>query len=168
MKTLILIRHAKSNWNELGKGDYERGLNTRGLSDAPIMAQRLQQRLTQEEQQIDAILSSSAHRADQTTRLLLTKLDFPENKVDWRRDLYLANPLTMLEMIRMAADDIQTLVLVAHNPGISALAEQLSGEFLGNVPTCGVITIALPVDHWCDAGNWADLIDFDYPKKACT
>ncbi|MDQ6967581.1 MAG: histidine phosphatase family protein [Mariprofundaceae bacterium] len=166
MKTLILIRHAKSNWNDAEKSDYERSLNARGLSDAPIMAKRLQQRLTEKEQSIDAILSSSAQRADQTTRLLLTELNVSDQQIDWRRDLYLASPMTILKMIRMVTDDVQTLAVVAHNPGITELAEQFTGEFLGNVPTCGIITIALPINHWCDAGNWADLIHFDYPKKA--
>jgi len=165
MKTLILIRHAKSSWNEAGMHDYDRSLNARGLSDAPIMGARLQQRSIAHKQHVDFMISSTAQRADQTTRLLAKALNFSTDAIAWSRDLYLANPNTMLEIIRAIPCEINTLALIAHNPGISELAEKLTGEFLGNAPTCSVITIALPIDDWSDAGNWADLIDFDFPKR---
>ncbi len=165
MKTLILIRHAKSSWNEAGMSDFERSLNSRGEADAPMMGERLRMRLAHAQQPLDALLCSSARRADQTARLLAASLDFPADQIDWQRDLYLAHPQTMLEIIRAQGDDISTLALVAHNPGITELAEKLTGERFGDVPTCAVISIELPIDHWLDAGNWADLIDYDYPKR---
>jgi len=165
MKTLILIRHAKSDWAAPAMADYDRGLNSRGSSDAAMMGERLQQRLSTNKQQIEVFLSSSAQRAAQTTRLLSTPLHLASDTIDWRRELYLASPHTMLEIIRTTPSDVNSLALLAHNPGITELAEKLTGEFLGNVPTCGVITIAIPIDDWCDTGNWADLIDFDFPKR---
>ncbi len=165
MKTLILIRHAKSSWNEMGMSDFERSLNARGLADAPLMGERLSLRLADAEQTLDVLLSSSAQRAEQTARLLAAALAFPEHNIAWHRELYLAAPQTMLELIQTLPDQVTTAALVAHNPGISELAEKLTGERFGDVPTCAVITIELPIDHWLDAGNWADLMDYDFPKR---
>jgi len=165
MKTLILIRHAKSSWNDAALSDFERSLNTRGLSDAPIMGDRLNQRLASANQPLDALLCSTAQRADQTAHLLAASLGFSADRIDWHRELYLANPQTMLSIIQALPNNITTAALVAHNPGISELAEKLTGERFGDAPTCAVISIELPIDDWLDAGNWADLIDYDYPKK---
>jgi len=165
MKTLILIRHAKSSWGEAGLNDFDRCLNARGLSDAPMMGDRLQKRLANAEQTLEYILSSSAQRADQTARLFATSLNFSMDQIDFRRELYLASPHSMLEAIRTIPAHASTAALIAHNPGISELAEKLTGERFGDVPTCAVISIELPIDHWIDAGNWADLVDYDYPKR---
>ncbi len=165
MKTLILIRHAKSAWDVEAQSDYDRTLNARGLADAPVMGERLSQRLAQNDQKLDALISSSAVRAEQTTCLLAQALCFPEQSIDWRRELYLASPRTMQDLVRELPEDVKTVALVAHNPGVSDLVEKLTGEFFGDVPTCSVITIAFPVSHWLDTGSWADFVDYDYPKK---
>ena len=165
MKTLILIRHAKSSWNSPGTGDFERVLNARGLSDAPLMGERLAQRLANTQQRLDILLSSSAQRAVQTAGLLATALDFAETAIDWHRELYLASPRTMLGMIQSLPDTANTVALVAHNPGITELAEHLTGRLFGDVPTCSVISMALCIEHWRDAADAAELIDYDYPKR---
>ncbi len=163
MKTVILIRHAKSSWDE-GVSDVERSLNARGLSDAPLMGERLSRRLAGAEQSLDALISSSAKRAAQTSRLLAHSLSFPEQSIEWRNELYLAAPHTMQDVIRCLPDEVNTAALVAHNPGITELAEKLTGDHFGNMPTCSMVTIEFPVNHWLDAGSWADFVDFDYPK----
>jgi len=163
MKRLILIRHAKSNWNE-GVSDFDRSLNNRGLSDAPMMGERLAAYLTSTEQRLDALISSSAKRAEQTACLLAHALSFPEASIEWHRELYLAPPQSMQEVIGDLPEHVNTVALVAHNPGITELAEKLTGEHFGNVPTCGMITVEFPVDHWLDVGSWADFVCYDYPK----
>ncbi len=165
MKTLILIRHAKSSWDE-GVGDVERSLNARGLSDAPLMGERLARRLAAAEQSLDALISSSAQRAGQTSRLLAQALSFPEASIQWRSELYLASPHTMQDIVRHLPDALHTVALVGHNPGITELAEKLTGDHFGNMPTCGMVTVEFPVDHWLDTGSWADFVHFDYPKAA--
>jgi len=163
MKTLILIRHAKSSWGE-GVTDFERGLNARGVSDVPLMGERLSHRLADAEKSLDALISSSAKRAEQTSRLLAHALSFPEASIEWRNELYLASPHTMQDVIRHLPSEVNTAALVAHNPGITELAEKLTGDHFGNMPTCAMVTIEFPVDHWLDAGSWADFVDFDFPK----
>jgi len=164
MKTLILIRHAKSSWEDLGGSDYDRCLNHRGLHDAPIMGEQLAARLGVSGISLDAFVCSTARRAAQTAEHLTPQLHFPIESVDWRRELYLASPDTMLEVIRSMPDEIASAALLAHNPGITELAEILTGRYFGNVPTCGVITLALPIESWADIGSRSECIDFDYPK----
>ncbi|MFQ5519701.1 MAG: histidine phosphatase family protein [Mariprofundus sp.] len=166
MKQLILIRHAKSDWNELGASDFERSLNHRGKHDAPIMGKRLAARLASDARQLDAFVCSSARRAEQTAMLLAPEIGFSASSIDWRRELYLASPATMLQVIRALSDAIETAVLLAHNPGISELAERLTRQSIYDMPTCGMVTIALPVTQWVEAGGRAELTDFDFPKKA--
>ena len=170
MKTLILIRHAASAWNTIGQKDVDRRLNPQGEHDAPIMGQRLAARLHAADQSLDAFACSSACRARQTALLLAAELEWKAELIDWQDSLYLASPATMLDLIRAFSDDIQTAILLAHNPGISELAAQLCGQWLGNVPPGATLTFHIPVTHWCDVDKkamrrQAELIDFDCPKS---
>jgi len=164
LKTLILIRHAKSSWQDSGSSDYARRLNHRGVTDAPIMGDRLAARLDADNVALDVLLCSSAQRARETAELLIPALGFPPENVDWRKELYLASPDAMLAAIRSVPDQAGVAALLAHNPGITELAEQLTGLYFGNVPTCGIITLTLPVKRWVDAGERAALVNFDLPK----
>lgn len=165
MKTLILIRHAKSSWQDFGCSDYDRSLNHRGLHDAPVMGGRLAARLDASDISLDAFVCSTARRAARTAEDMAAQLQFPIEAVDWRRELYLASPGTMLDVIRSVPKEASTAALLAHNPGITELAEILTGLYIGNMPTCGVITLQLPIDHWKDVASRGTLIDFDSPKR---
>ncbi len=161
MKTLILIRHAKSDWSDFNASDYNRELNARGKRDATTIGQRLAKRGIQ----ADAFIASTACRAKATTGLIIPSLDFPERDIQWENRLYLASPSTMKAAIRQTEIHVQTLILLAHNPGITELANQLARANITNVPTCGVVTLALPIHHWPELNSHANLLDFDYPKK---
>jgi phosphohistidine phosphatase len=161
MKTLILIRHAKSDWSDFSARDFDRELNARGKHDAPLMGQRLAARHIQP----DAFTVSTACRAKATARLMAPALGFSFADINWKDELYLSSPSTMKSVIRQTADHVQTLALLAHNPGITELVCQLANTDISNVPTCGVITLELPIDHWTEVRNNATLLDFDYPKK---
>jgi len=129
------------------------------------MGRRLKTRLEAAGTNLDAFVCSSACRAVQTAELLAESLDFTLASMEWSRALYLASPRSMLEVIRRLPDEVASVALLAHNPGITELAETLTGVAFGNVPTCGVITLALPIDCWREAGTGAELIDFDYPRR---
>jgi len=163
-KTLVLIRHAKSDWTELGGRDVDRSLALRGEHDAPMMGEQLRQRFETSDLKLDAFLCSHAKRAVQTATRLAEALAFPETDIDWRKELYLASPTTMLDTILATPDSASTIILLAHNPGISELAEQLTGCSFGNIPTCGIITLQWPVQHWTALSGRARLLHFDYPK----
>jgi len=161
MKQLLLIRHAKSSWDDLSGSDFDRQLSGRGLRDAPIMGRRLAERGLFP----DAFLISSAQRTRTTAKLLAGELNFPEADIDQRDALYLASPATMLQLIRQTPEYVQRLALVAHNPGITELTNQLANTDINNIPTCGVALLDLGIDSWRDAGRDARLVDFDYPKR---
>ena len=162
MKTLILIRHAKSSWDDFSQRDFDRDLNGRGRRDAPEMGRRLAARGIAP----DAFVVSTACRARKTAELMATGFGFPLEQIEFRDDLYLAGPSTMLNVIRQTADSVQTLALLAHNPGITELANQLAGgRRIDNMPTSGMATFSLAGDSWQAVGRGTELVDFDYPKR---
>jgi len=160
MRQLILIRHAKSDWGNASLPDFDRPLNVRGECDAPIMGERL----AASSLQIDRMISSPARRAKNTAEAIARSMSFPVQEIDWLPELYLASPQTMLGIIRTCPDSIHSLALIAHNPGISALAGQLCNKHLGEIPTCSIVHLRGDFESWEKATQFT-LVDFDYPRK---
>lgn len=161
MKKIILIRHAKSAWDNPWQDDFDRPLAERGLRDAPEMAHALKSR----EIQVDLICSSPAKRAHQTASLTAEVLNYPEKKIHWEKSLYHASASQLLHFIQSQSDQIQTLILVGHNPGLTELINFL-GVKLDNLPTSGQFAFSLSTTHWkalsrstCSFAWW------DSPKK---
>lgn len=163
MKYLYLIRHAKSSWKDSTLDDFDRPLNKRGKRDAPEMGQRLRRKAVQP----DRVLSSSATRAATTARAIARALDYPEKKIIFREELYHASPNSMLKQLRLVQEQVDLLFLVGHNPGLTALANQLCPAGVDNIVTCGIFALALPIHRWSDISpdSKADLLFYDYPKK---
>ena len=161
MKQLILIRHAKSSWDDLSASDFDRDLNNRGRRNAPEMGLRLAERALVP----DAFVVSSACRARSTAYLIAEQFGFSQQQIELKNELYLASPSSMLKLIRQTPDDVQRLALLAHNPGITELTNRLAKTYINNIPTCGMAILELPIESWSEAGNGAHLLDFDYPKR---
>jgi len=160
-KQLLLIRHAKSSWAYPELRDFERELNQRGLANAPEMGARLRKRSLIP----DAMLISPARRTIMTAELIAQETGVPATAMRFDDRLYLANPATMLATIRESDPKTELLAVIAHNPGITDLANLLAGYCIDNMPTCSVALLDLNTDVWGDAGKEpARLIDFDYPK----
>jgi len=160
IRHLLLIRHAKSDWGDSSLSDYDRPLNKRGARDAPMMGERLATSVARP----DRILSSPAQRARSTAESIARRLGFPAHDIEWMSELYLASPVGMLDVIRGCPDDVTTLILIGHNPGISTLAAQLCGQMPGNIPTCGIVHLTGDFNTWRDTDHFS-LLDFDYPKR---
>ncbi len=154
MKTLSLLRHAKSSWEEDSLDDHDRPLNVRGRKSAPEIGRWILKR----EKLPQLILSSTAVRACDTVILA-----FPEKvrpPVEYDRGLYLANVDALLERLRALPDDVTCAMLVGHNPGLSDLALSLARPNPGNseaklrralekkLPTAGLVILELPVETW--------------------
>lgn len=162
MKRLVLVRHAKSSWASTHLSDRERPLNKRGERDAPRMGKRLAGRGAAPE----LILSSPAVRAISTARILAGKVGYAESRIVELDDLYGAGVRDFLEVLADRGGEAQSVMLFSHNPGITELVNFLSGETIGNVPTCGVAVLDFPVKQWKEIGRGTGvLVDFDYPKK---
>ena len=157
LKTLLVMRHAKSSWKESGLADYDRPLNKRGLKAAPFMADVLQQKQLVPQ----LLISSSAVRAQQTTELVLQHWS-SDVRCLLDQSLYLAAPKQYLRMLSDNASEENCVMVVGHNPGLEYLIEELTGEdeFM---PTAAVAVISLE-------GEWSgtlrgQLVDVIRPRE---
>jgi len=162
MKTLYLIRHAKSDWSDESLSDFDRPLNKRGVKDAPLMGSKLLERGILP----NLILSSPALRAKTTAHAIAQALSYPTDSIRYIHALYASDAQTILSIIRDVSASVETLFLFGHNPEITECANFITGGDIDNIPTCGVVAIQLKNDSWESIGrNSADIIEFDFPKK---
>jgi phosphohistidine phosphatase len=161
MKTLILVRHAKSSWKHADLPDRLRPLNKRGQRDAPVMGERLAKRGVAP----NLIASSPATRAMATAKVIAREIGCPEEDIRADERLYGASAFELLEIIQELGDHLDRVMLVGHNPGLTDLADDL-GCNIDNVPTCGVVELAFDIDRWAQASEKDPVcVDFDYPKN---
>ena len=157
MIRLVLVRHAKSDWGDPALPDHDRPLNDRGLRDAPRMARALAETGFRPE----VILSSTALRARTTAEAFGAESGVA---VSLEPDLYGAAARTLLAAA--AASGAMKVMVVAHDPGMTDLAEQLSGGGIAHMPTCAVATFTWDEDDWqvvdaVDPVDWT----FDSPSR---
>jgi phosphohistidine phosphatase len=148
MKTLVLVRHAKSSWGDPGLDDHERPLNDRGRRNAPEMGRRLAAR----DIRPDLIVSSTAVRARTTAELIADEIGFGADRVETDERLYAATPDEVLEVIRGLDDDASTVFIVGHNPETASLARRFSDE-ITEMPTSAVAEFRFDVDSWAKIGD---------------
>lgn len=162
MRTLTLIRHAKSSWKDTTLEDFERPLNRRGRENAPMMG-RLLNRMGVS---FDLIVSSPATRAVTTARLIARELGYPEKALREDPELYAASAAELLKTVQQLPDEKSDVALVAHNPGLTAFCNYLCGETIDNLPTCAVASIAFDLDTWQAVyRNTGRLTRYEYPRK---
>lgn len=162
MKTLILFRHAKSSWKDRSLPDRVRPLNKRGKRDAPMMGRRLATRGIE----VEAMISSPAVRAMATAEAVAEELEYPWEEIVAEERLYGADAEEMLAVIEEQDDWVDHLMIVGHNPGLTTLANILSGAYLENVPTGGYVVLRYEVDGWGEVAEAKPVrVTFDYPKK---
>jgi phosphohistidine phosphatase len=147
MKTLFLVRHAKSSRDDPALPDKERPLNDRGRRDAPRMGERL----AEEGVQPDLIVSSPAVRALTTAELFAKQLDYKLKDIVVDKRLYAATPDDLLEVIHELGDKSKRLMLFGHNPEFADLAHRLSNEIV-EMPTCAVAEFKFDTKSWSDVG----------------
>ncbi|MFA6629600.1 MAG: histidine phosphatase family protein [Sulfuricurvum sp.] len=162
MKTLYLIRHAKSDWSDESLSDFDRPLNKRGTKDAPLMGSKLSDKGIRP----GLILSSPALRAKTTAKAFAEALSYPSDSIHFEHELYACDVETILSLIRGVSADIDTLFVFGHNPEFTECANLITGENIDNIPTCGVVEMRLKNDSWESIGkNSAELRSFDFPKR---
>lgn len=162
MKTLYLLRHAKSSWDQPGLDDFHRPLNHRGEKDAPKMGKRLRKAGVKPQ----AIYSSEAVRALATARLAAEEMDVAAKDIHQTTKLYHAGPEAMLGFLHAVPDSLETVMLVGHNPGLTEFANDLLNEEIDNIPTAGFVGARLNIASWKDA-RWGCGTRFlyEFPKK---
>ena len=142
MKTLLLARHAKSDWGDPSVRDHDRPLNARGLRDAPAMASRLRD----EGVRLRHIVSSTALRARTTADQYAAVFHL---EVADEPALYAASPRTILAVAAELPDEAEVAMLVGHNPGMTDAVAELTGEHV-ELPTCAVAECAIDIDAWAE------------------
>lgn len=162
MKTLILVRHAKSSWENKSASDFDRLLNERGKRDAPFMADILKKKKAK----IDLILTSPAIRALTTAKIFAKELDIAEKEIVADKNIYEAGRKDLLKILLKTNDSFESLMLFGHNPGLTYLSNYLCNFETDNIPTCGIVCMQLDFDSWKYLGNKSCALEFfEYPKK---
>ncbi len=168
MKTLYMLRHAKSSWDDSSLPDHDRPLNKRGRAAAP----RIGAHMKEAGHLPDLVLCSTAVRTRQTLDGVLCELE-TEPAVEFSEELYLSGPGEMLDLVRSVPDTVESVLLVSHNPGTGMLAAALSGEgppervhlMRAKFPTAGLAIIELRVDRWKDVeSGCGSLKEFVRPR----
>ena len=162
MKTLTLLRHAKSSWKDASLQDRERPLNRRGQRDAPIMAERIKQAGIRP----SLILSSPAVRAWTTGKSIAHEIGYPMEFLQREDRLYHASTRNLLVVIAEQDEGFNNLMIVGHNPGLTDFANYLIPGLTHNIPTCGFVSIEIDCDDWnLDREAEIKLLMYDYPKQ---
>ena len=162
MKTLTIVRHAKSSWKNQDLSDRERPLNNRGERDAPIMARRVADAGVRPSQ----IISSPAVRAWTTAKIFARELGYPVEFLQREDNLYLASLDNLLDVVAMQDAGFNHLMLFGHNPGLTDFVNYFVPGLTSNLPTSGVVTVSLNCEEWTlyDRPE-TELVLHDYPKK---
>jgi phosphohistidine phosphatase len=160
-KILLLIRHAKSDWNNASLSDFDRPLNDRGKKDAPVMARRLLDKKIK----IDAFLASPAKRAKKTATIFANEYERGKDEIIFKPELYGAAEDVFYDVISKADDEFDSLAIFAHNPGLTDFANLLTDTRIDNIPTCGIFAVKINSKHWTDFKEaQKEFWFFDSPK----
>ncbi len=162
MKTLTILRHAKSSWSDRSLPDHDRPLNARGERDAPMMAGRLRQAGIRP----SLILCSSAVRAGATAKEIAKEISYPLEFLQREKGLYHAGVNGLLDILAKQDLGFNSILIVGHNPGLTDLVNLLVPDLTDNLPTCGFVSIVVDRDDWdFRSVEGVELTAYDYPKR---
>ena len=165
MKTLYLVRHAKSSWKYPKLDDFERPLNKRGRRNAPFMGAVLKELKVAP----DLVLSSPANRAATTARTIADHIDYPLDNIQYSEIIYSFSENALIHVIRQIDDKIKAATVVGHNPALTDLANSIGDAAISNIPTCGVCCVNLNILSWTEFGDQRGKLEFfEFPKKHTT
>jgi phosphohistidine phosphatase len=160
MKTLFLVRHAKSVNHFTAATDFNRALNERGIKDAREMAKRL----VKKDILIDRFVSSPALRARMTAEIFINQYNRKPEEIQFIPDLYHASPEIFDQVASRLDDQFSHVAIFAHNPGITDYAIYLAGSRISHMPTCSVFAAAASISSWKDFPSVKkDFIFFETP-----
>jgi len=150
MKTLLLLRHAKSSWDQPELHDHDRPLNKRGKNEAPKVGIFLKDN----DLLPDLILSSTARRARDTAQAVADESGFP-GQVDLRQDMYLSDTACYLDILRSLPDDASRVLVVGHNPDLEELLTLLT-DVAHHLTTAMLAQVTLPITSWEELNEATD------------
>ena len=145
MKTLLLMRHAKSSWKESNIPDHDRPLNRRGKHDAPLMGKLLRD----QKMNLDLIISSTAVRAETTANLIAKAIRY-KGKIILDKSIYDAEPMDLLTLLSNSSDEYNNILLVGHNPTMEEMVQMITNSPEITMATCAIAHLTLSIDTWTD------------------
>lgn len=161
MKELILVRHAKSSWDNPSLKDFDRPLNERGKKDVITMSERLASRKIHP----DLLIASPAKRTQATAKAFAKTLEINSNEIVLVPSLYQALPPEFYKVIKNIDNTKQCVLMFTHNTGLTDFANELTSVHIDNIPTCGIFAIKADCTNWKDfAKSNKQFWFFDYPK----
>lgn len=161
MKTIYIVRHAKSSWKYRQLRDFERPLKKRGINDAHTMAAHLKEKSIEP----DLFISSPAKRALETANIFAETLGFPEDQVQENISIYGASTEELMTVIWGLDDQYQSVMIFGHDPTLTNIATYLTKKPFEKVPTSAVVAIDFEVDAWSKINKTeGNLRFFIYPK----
>lgn len=162
MKTLLLVRHAKSSWDNAALQDFDRPLNERGKKNAVEMAKRL----IKQKMEINLFVSSPAKRAKSTAELFIHEFERNKHEILFVPELYHADIKIFYSVISGLDDKYKTAAVFSHNPGITDFANALTEVRLDNMPTCSIFGVSAAIENWVAfTESTKKFLFFDYPKS---
>ena len=162
MKTIYLVRHAKSSWKYPNLDDFERPLNKRGRKNAPFMGTILKKLKVAP----DLILSSPANRASMTARVIADKIGYPLENIYYSESIYEFSANALIDVIVELDNVVNKAMLVGHNPALTELANYIGDTPISNIPTSGIFCAELNIPSWAKISDRCGKLNFfEYPKK---
>lgn len=162
MKLLVLIRHAKSSWDDPQVDDHDRPLNERGLRNAPEMGKRLRDWGVY----LDALISSTAVRTQQTAEIISNSLGWPIREISFDSNLYHASATELQNYVGSLSNEFSGVALFGHNPGMTNLVTNLWGLPIDNIPTCGLVRLEFSENSWKEVSSAIPVrAQIDFPKN---
>jgi phosphohistidine phosphatase len=161
MKTLLIMRHAKSSWADKDLADHDRPLNVRGKQDAPRMGEML----NNEDLVPAAILCSTAKRAQTTAKLLVENIPF-EGEINYLRDFYHGGPEDFIQALKELPERVDIAMIVGHNPDLEYFLDVIT-DAGDHMPTAAIAHVELPIDAWdeMDEDVEGELVEIWRPKE---
>jgi phosphohistidine phosphatase len=161
-KTLFVLRHAKSAWDDVNKSDFDRPLTFKGISDATKLAGHLKNEL----KEIELVISSSANRAAHTATIFCSTVGVPLDSIVLNNSFYETSVSEVLHIVRTISNDIKCAMLVGHNPTFTSLVNQFLPQSIDNLPTSGLVRLDFNIESWSEIrkenlqSSWVD-----FPKN---
>lgn len=161
MKTLHIVRHGKSSWDLLGVSDIDRPLMEKGLQNNYQMAERLKKKF----EKPGLILSSPANRAIHTAIIFARTFGLDSSSIQINDKIYDNTPERIIELIEKVPENIDSLIIVGHNPTFTDLANLFLSNNIDNLPTSGVVSLQFQTKSWKIINAKPVFSQIDYPKN---
>lgn len=159
MKTLYIVRHAKSSWEYQGIDDIDRPLKRRGINDAYLISKVLKKQIARP----DKFISSCANRALHTAMIFSYTFNYPLANVRISKSLYSFSDGYLIKTVKALDDGFESVIIFSHDHGINTFVNKFGNKPIPHVPTSGVIGLAFDLKHWKNIKNGKTTL-VEFPK----